>query len=106
MSPTRIELLRAAVARDPADPRARFFLASELFRAREWANAATQFETYLDSSPPDPAAAMRSLGLCYERLGRTADAAAAYRRAIDEALAHGHSGLAEEIRTLLEDVET
>ncbi len=106
MSPTRIEFLRAAVEKDPSDPRARFFLASELFRAREWKDAATEFETYLESSPPDPAAARRNLGLCYERLGRTADAAAAYRRAADEALACGHSGLAEEIRGLLEEIES
>lgn len=106
MSPTRIEFLRAAVEKDPADARARFFLASELFRAREWKDAATEFEAYLAASPADPAAARKSLGLCYERLGRTVDAAASYRRAVDEALACGHSGLAEEIRSLLEEVET
>jgi cytochrome c-type biogenesis protein CcmH/NrfG len=104
VSLSRIELLRAAVEKDPADARARFFLASELFRAKEWERAAKEFETYLEASPPDPAAARKSLGLCYERVGRTTEAAAAYRRAVDEALACGHSGLADEIRTLLEDV--
>lgn len=106
MSPTRIELLRAMIDKDPADARARFFLASELFRAKEWADAAMEFETYLEASPADPAAARKSLGLCYERLGRVGDAASAYRRAVDEALACGHAGLAEEIRVLLEEVES
>lgn len=106
MSPTRIEMLRAAIAKDPADARARFFLASELFRAKEWAGAATEYEAYLEASPPDPAAARKSLALCYERLGRDPESAAAYRRAIDEALACGHAGLAEEIRFLLEELES
>ena len=106
MSPSKIDLLRTMVEKNPTDARARFFLASELFRTNDWAAAAVEFETYLETAPVDPGAARKSLGLCYERLGRTAEAAATYRRAIDEATGYGHAGLAEEIRWLLEDLES
>lgn len=105
MTGSKIEKLQAFVLANPNDSRARFFLASELFRASEWEAAATSFEAYLASNPADPGSARKNLGLCFERLGRDSDAAAAYRRAVDEALACGHSGLAEEIRALLEDLE-
>lgn len=105
MSGSKIEKLRAFVQANPGDARARFFLASELFKESEWAAASAEFEEYLASAPADPAAARKSLGLCYEKLGRDGDAGTAYRRAIEEALAYGHSGLAEEIRGLLEDLE-
>ena len=105
MTGSRIEKLQALVQSNPGDARARFFLASEWLRVSEWKSAAAEFEAYLASEPADPGSARRSLGLCYERMGRDADAVAAYRQAVGEALACGHSGLAEEIRGLLEDLE-
>jgi Flp pilus assembly protein TadD len=97
----RLERLKALVEAQPEDPRARYFLANELFRAEDWAGAAEQFGAYVALSGGDDGAAYRSLGLALERLGRREEAAAAYRTGIDSALAHGHDGLAAELRDLL-----
>ena len=56
MSGSKIEKLRAFVQANPGDARARFFLASELFKESEWAAASAEFEEYLASAPADPAA--------------------------------------------------
>jgi len=101
---TRLDTLKAMAARFPDDPRARYFLAHELFRAEDWEGAAAEYDAYVRLAPGDEGAALKSLGLCQERLGRTAAAAEAYRRGIDVALAHGHDGLASEIKFLLDEL--
>jgi Flp pilus assembly protein TadD len=97
-----LEKFREMVARFPEDARARYFLAHELFREEDWEGAAAQYEKYVSLAPGDEGSALKSLGLCLERLGRPNDAAEAYRRGVEAALAHGHDGLATEIRFLLE----
>lgn len=101
---SRIEKMREMVARAPDDPRARYFLAHELFRAESWAGAAEQFEAYVRLEDGDVGAAWKSLGLCFERLGRPDAAGDAYRRGIESATAHAHDGLASEIRFLLDEL--
>jgi thioredoxin-like negative regulator of GroEL len=101
----RLAKLKEMAARFPDDPRARYFLAHELFRVEEWANAAEQYEAYVQLAPGDEGAALKNLGLCHERLGRNDLAAGAYRRGIERALAHGHEGLASEIRFLLGELD-
>ena len=105
MSPTRLDRLRALVETTPDDPRARYFLANELFRAEDWAGAAEHFAAFVRLSGGDDGAAYRSLGVALERLGRREEAADAYRRGVDSALAHGHAGLASELEELLGDLE-
>lgn len=105
MSELRIQKMREAVEKFPEDPRPRYFLGHELLRAEEWAAAAEQYEAYLRLEPHDEGTGHKNLGLCLARLDRRADAAAAWRRGIEAALAHRHEGLAEEIRSLLADVE-
>ena len=102
---SRLDNLRAMVAKMPNDPRARYFLAHELVRAEAWAEAATHYEAYVALAPGDEGAAWKSLGLCRERMGERDAAADAYRRGIDTALAHGHEGLAAEIRFLLDAID-
>jgi tetratricopeptide (TPR) repeat protein len=101
----RLTKLKEMVVRFPDDPRARYFLAHELFRIEDWAGAAEQYDAYWRMDPGDEGAALKNLGLCYERLGRNADAVEAYRRGIDRAIAHAHDGLASEIRFLLGELE-
>lgn len=101
MTKDRIGMLRARVAEAPGDPRARLFLATELFRRKDWVEAALHFEAYLGTGPPDPASARMQLGLSLARAGRAAEAAAHLERGVDEALRDGHEGLAEEIRSHL-----
>ena len=105
MNAPRLDRLRALVEATPDDPRARYFLATELFRAEEWAGAAEHFGAFVRLSGGDDGAAYRSLGTALERLGRHAEAAEAYRRGIDSALAHGHAGLASELEDLLGELE-
>jgi tetratricopeptide (TPR) repeat protein len=100
----RLSKLKEMAVRFPDDPRARYFLAHELFRIEDWEAAATEYEAYIALSPGDEGAALKSLGLCHERLGRPDAAAEAYRRGIERALAHGHQGLASEIQFLLEEL--
>lgn len=100
----RLQKFKEMVARSPDDARARYFLAHELFRVEDWAGAAEQYDAYWRMAPGDEGAALKNLGLCYERLGRNDDAAAAYQRGIDRALAHGHEGLASELRFLLSEL--
>lgn len=99
---SRLEKIREAVARFPEDPRARYFLAHELFREKDWEGAAEHYDAYVRLAPGDEGSALKSLGICRERLGRSEEAAEAYRRGIEVALAHSHEGLATEIRVLLE----
>ncbi len=98
----RLDKLKELAARFPDDPRARYFLAHELFRAEDWAGAAEQYEAYVRLAPGDEGAALKNLGLCCERLGRNEAATEAYRNGIERALLHGHEGLASEIRSLLD----
>jgi len=97
----RLQKLKEMAARFPGDPRARYFLAHELFRVEDWEGAAEQYDAYWRLAPGDEGAALKNLGLCYERLGRNEAAVEAYNRGIERALAHGHEGLASEIRFLL-----
>ena len=101
----RLAKLKEMAARFPDDPRARYFLAHELFRIEDWSAAAEHYDAYARMSPGDVGAALKNLGLCYERLGRSAKAAEAYRRGIERALAHNHEGLASELRFLLDALE-
>jgi tetratricopeptide (TPR) repeat protein len=100
----RLAKLKEMVERFPDDARARYFLAHELFRVEEWEDAAKQYDAYVRLGPGDEGAALKNLGLCYERLSRKDAAAAAYRLGIERAIAHGHEGLASEIRFLLDEL--
>jgi tetratricopeptide (TPR) repeat protein len=102
---SRLEKLKELAARSPEDSRARLFLAHELFRIEDWAGAAEQYDAYVRLAPGDEGAALRNLGLCYERLSRNDAAALAYRRGIDRALAYSHEGLASELRFLLAELD-
>lgn len=100
-----MDALKAMVAKLPGDPRARYFLAHELFREEDWKGAAEQYAAYVALAPGDEGAALKNLGLCHERLGDQAAAADAYRRGISVAEANGHDGLAGEIRFLLDALD-
>jgi len=102
----RLAKMKEMTERFPDDPRARYFLAHELFRAEDWGGAAEQYDAYVKLAPGDEGVALKNLALCHERLGRRDLAAAVYRQGIENALAHGHDGLAGEIRFLLEELES
>lgn len=101
MTNDRIAQMREMVEKFPEEPRARYFLAHELFRAEDWSDAAAQYEAYLRLTSDDEGAGWKNYGHCLVRLGRDKEARAAYTRGIENALAHHHEGLAEEIRDSL-----
>lgn len=101
----RLTKFKEMAAKFPDDPRTRYFLAHELFRIEDWAQAAEHYDAYVKLSPGDEGAALKNLGLCHERLGRNDLAAAAYTLGIERALAHGHEGLASELRFLLGELD-
>ena len=105
MGSNRVDKMKDMVARSPEDPRPRYFLAHELFRSGDWAGAAKHYQVYLDLAPDEEGAGYRDYGQCLERLGRSQEAAEAYRRGIQAAHAHRHEGLAGEIAFLLEQIE-
>ena len=53
MTADRIEQMRKMVRDLPEEPRTRYFLAHELFRSKEWQEAAEHYEAYLRLSPGD-----------------------------------------------------
>jgi tetratricopeptide (TPR) repeat protein len=97
--------MKEIVARVPDDARSRYFLAHELFKLEDWQGAAEQYEAYLRLQPDDEGVGYRNLGASLVELGRREEAARAYRRGIENALAHHHEGLADEIREMLQAVE-
>ena len=105
MTADRIEQMRKMVRDLPEEPRTRYFLAHELFRSKEWQEAAEHYEAYLRLSPGDEGAGWKNYGICLDRLGRRDDARAAYRSGIERALSHHHEALAGEMEELLEQLD-
>jgi hypothetical protein len=104
VSTDRLETLRQFVERDPDDPRVRYFLASELHKAGDWSGAAEQYAAYFALGASDEGYGYRNHAECLFRTGRAEEARVACERGIEAALAHRHDGLAEEIRSVLEDL--
>jgi Flp pilus assembly protein TadD len=102
----RLDRMRALAAASPGDARLRYFLAHELFRAGAWEEAADSYRAYLELEPRDEGTGWKNLGLALEKLGRTEDAADAYRKGIEVALTFQHEALASEIRFFLDELET
>jgi len=105
MSSSRRNRLREMVQKYPQDSQARYFLAHELCRAEDWEDAAHHLGVYLTLQPEDEGAGYKQHGLCLQKIGRTEEAADAYRRAIAAATARHHEGFADEVRELLEALE-
>lgn len=101
MSIDRIAWFTDLVAENPDEPRARYGLAVALRQAERWDDAVPQYRAYLDMAT-DEGAAYGHLAECLAALGDTDAAADAYLAGIDAALAHGHTGLADDFREALE----
>lgn len=104
MSTSRIEALRAMLAKSPGNALARYGLANELVKTGEHAEAIEVLKEYL-ASHDDEGSAFRLLAQCYEKLGKHEDARDAYRRGIEAATLHGHPSMADEFAMRLEDLE-
>jgi len=97
----RLDFFARAVADDPGVARARFAYAVELQRAGRLEEAVEQYRAYLGLQE-DEGNAWQRLGEALAGMGRTDEAADAWLEGIDAALKHGHTGMADDIRALVE----
>ena len=100
----RTDALLRMLERRPDDTRLRFGLALEYLKQDRLDEAVTQLQAYLESAD-DEGNAWGRLGDALRRLGRHDESAAAFRRGIEVAEAHGHPTMAEEFRQELNEQE-
>ena len=98
---SRIEIFEQMLATDPANTMVLFGLAKEYEKAGDEAKLIATLERYL-ASADDEGNAFGMLARAYERTKQTDKAREAFQRGCDAATAHGHPGMAEEYRAVLE----
>jgi predicted Zn-dependent protease len=101
MTASRLDTMRAMVAKSPTNALARFGLANELLKAGERAEARTHLEAYLASYDDEGNGWLRLGDVCRD-LGDHEAARTAWRRGIDAADRFGHPGMREEIEARLD----
>jgi len=87
---------------DPANTAVLFGLAKEYEKAGDEAKLIDMLERYLTAAD-DEGNAFGMLARAYERTKQSDKARETYRRGIEAATSHGHPGMAEEYRTILEN---
>jgi predicted Zn-dependent protease len=101
MSQSRIQVFEQMLAGDPANTMVMFGLAKEYEKAADDAKLIETLERYL-AAADDEGNAFGMLARAYERTNQPVKAREAYQRGIEVAHAHGHPGMAEEYRQILE----
>ena len=101
MAASRIEVFEQMLAGEPGNTMVLFGLAKEYEKAGDEAKLIDTLERYL-AAADDEGNAYGMLARAYERTKESEKARAAYQRGFDAAKAHGHPGMAEEYRTILE----
>jgi predicted Zn-dependent protease len=101
MAASRIEIFEQILANDPANTAVLFGLAKEYEKSGDEARLIETLERYL-AAADDEGNAYGMLARAHERAKEPEKAREAYRRGVDVATAHGHPGMAEEYRTILE----
>jgi Flp pilus assembly protein TadD len=99
----RLDYFARLVEEDPSVARARFAYANELLRAQRWEEAVAELRAYL-ALAEDEGNAWGRLADGLRRLGRVDEAADAYLTGIEQALAHGHTGMADDFQAALEEL--
>lgn len=105
MTPSRLDSFRAMVARNPANALARFGLANEAVKEGHLDEARDNYQAYLAAHEDEGNGWMR-----YAEVLRSLGDDAAARDALDRgrasALRHGHPGMAAEIESMLEELDS
>ena len=99
----KVQTFRAMVAKNPDNALARFGLANELLKAREYAEAAEHLRAYL-ARYDDEGNGWGRLAEALAALGDTAGAAEALRTGIAASHRFGHVGMANELEARLEEL--
>lgn len=97
----RLTYFADLATREPAEARARYGYANELYRLERWDDAVGELRAYL-ALADDEGNAWGRLADALTRLGRVDEAADAYLAGIDQAMAHGHNGMADDFRQAIE----
>ena len=101
MNQSRIEIFEQMLTGDPANTAVLFGLAKEYEKAGDDAKLIETLERYLAASD-DEGNAYGMLARAYERAQQNDKAQETYQRGLETAMAHGHPGMAEEYREILE----
>lgn len=102
MSQSRIKVFEQMLAGDPSNTMVMFGLAKEYEKASDDPKLIETLERYLSASD-DEGNAYGMLARAYQRAQQNEKALETYQRGIEVANAHGHPGMAEEYRQILED---
>ena len=104
MTNPKLDAFRQLVAKNPANPLARFGLANEALKAGLYAEAREHLETYL-AAYDDEGNGYGRLAEALEKLGRIDEAREVLRRGIAASRRFGHPGMAAEFEARLEEIE-
>ncbi|HEX6052117.1 MAG TPA: tetratricopeptide repeat protein [Gemmatimonadaceae bacterium] len=104
MTSPRLEAMRAMVAKNPANPLARFGLANEALKAQLYEEAAEHLHVYL-ATYDDEGNGYGRLAEALVHLDRFDEARDALRRGIEVSRRFGHPGMANEFEARLEELE-
>ncbi|HEY6045720.1 MAG TPA: hypothetical protein VIU65_03900 [Pyrinomonadaceae bacterium] len=101
MSSSRIETFEQMLVADPTNTAVLFGLAKEYEKSGDEPKLIATLERYLAASD-DEGNAYGMLARAYERTKQIDKARHAYERGVKVSTAHGHPGMAEEYRQILE----
>ena len=101
MAQSRIEIFEQMLVGDPANTMIMFGLAKEYEKAGDDAKMIETLERYL-AVADDEGNAYGMLARAYERAQQGEKARETYQRGMEVANAHGHPGMAEEYRQILD----
>ncbi len=99
--PSRLEILKQLVARNPADHFVRYGLAMEFVNAGELEQAVAEYRALLTMNP-DYAAAYYPAAQALEKLGRLEEAREMYRRGIEVAARQGNPHARDHLQAALD----
>ncbi|MCU0626789.1 MAG: hypothetical protein MUF21_09960 [Gemmatimonadaceae bacterium] len=103
MTASRLDAMRAMVAKSPTNALARFGLANELLKAEAFGEAREHLEAYLASYDDEGNGWLR-LGEVCARLGDLPAARAAWERGMAAADRFGHPGMRADIEARLDEL--
>ncbi len=101
MATSRIEVFEQMLTGDPANTMVLFGLAKEYEKAGDDAKLVGTLQRYL-AAADDEGNAYGMLARAYERTSQRDKAHESYQRGVEAASSHGHPGMAQEYRTILE----
>jgi tetratricopeptide (TPR) repeat protein len=97
----RIDYFERMLADNPDNPTGLLALANEYQKAGRNEDEAAVLERYLAIHADDEGNAYARLGSVLSDLGRKDEARAAYEKGISQSEKHGHSGMADDLRLAL-----